>query len=71
MKFKENEKVMYTPITGKIEKATIIACKDKFNTGSIKTENASGNFDYLISVEKEGKTEQHFCQESDLEKLLT
>ena len=67
MKFKENEKVLYTSITGKIEKATIIACKDKFDKRSIKTKNASGNFDYLISVEKEGKTEQHFCQESDLE----
>lgn len=67
MKFKENEKVLYTSITCKKEKATIIACKDKFDTGSIKKENASGNFDYLISVEKEGKTEQHFCQESDLE----
>mgnify|MGYP003611636026 CR=1 FL=1 len=67
MKYKENDKVMYTPINGKKIEAIIIACKDKFETGSIKTKNASGNFDYLISIEKEGKTEQHFCQENDLE----
>ena len=35
-------------------------------TGTIKTENASGNFDYLVSVEKDGKKEEHFCSENDI-----
>lgn len=67
MRYSVNQKVIYISISGKREEAIIIARKVDFENGHIKTENASGSFDYLVSVEKNGIIEQHFCSESDVE----
>ena len=65
MPYSVGQKVIYNSIGGKKVDATIIAKKDP-KTGTIKTENASGNFDYLVSVEKDGKKQEHFCSENDI-----
>lgn len=65
MPYSVGQKVIYNSIGGKKVDATIIAKKDP-GTGTIKTENASGNFDYLVSVEKDGKKEEYFCSENDI-----
>ena len=63
-----NQEVTYTSITGSKKTAKIISRKVDFENGSIKTEFASGNFDYIISfVNDEGIIEKHFCQEENLE----
>ncbi|WP_338840574.1 hypothetical protein [Flavobacterium ginsenosidimutans] len=67
MKYSVNQKVIYVALNGKREEAIIIARKIDFKNGHIKTENASGSFDYLVSVEKNGLIEHHFCNEDDIE----
>jgi|GEM_PF-2647658 len=65
MSYSVGQKVIYNAIGGKKVEATIIAKKDP-KSGTIKTEHASGNFDYLVSVEMNGKKEEHFCNEDDI-----
>jgi len=68
MIYSVNQKVTYIAVGGKKEEATILARKvDSEDGKTIRTENASGNFDYLVLVEKNGKKEEHFCNESDIE----
>ena len=68
MPYSINQEVTYTSITGHKKTAKIISRKVDFENGSIKTEFASGNFDYIISfVNDEGIVEKHFCQEENLE----
>lgn len=66
MSYSVGQKVIYQAIGGKKEEATIVAKKDP-KTGTIRTEHASGNFDYIVSVEKNGKKEEHFCSENDID----
>lgn len=66
MKYSIGQKVNYKTIGGKIEGAIIIAVKSEGENGTIKTERASGNFDYLVAVEKDGTIEEHFCMERDI-----
>jgi hypothetical protein len=65
MLYSVGQKVFYFEIGGKKVEATIIAIKDD-ESRTIKTERASGNFDYLVWVEKNGKKEEHFCNENDI-----
>lgn len=67
MPYTVNQKVIYNSIGGKKEEATIIARKIDYENGHIKTEHASGSFDYLVAIEKNGKIEHHFCNEDDIE----
>lgn len=67
MSYSVGEKVVYSAINGKKENAIVIARKIDFDNGVIEIWNAQGNFDYLVTVDKNGLKEQHFCEESDLE----
>lgn len=65
MPYSIGQKVIYNTIGGKKVEATIVAKKDP-ETGTIKTDRTSGNFDYLVTIEKNGITEEHFCNEKDI-----
>jgi hypothetical protein len=67
MSYTVNQKVIYITIEEKKVDAKIVARKIDFENGNIKTEFASGNFDYLVSIENNGKIEEHFCNESHIE----
>ena len=51
---------------GKYIKAQILERKIDNPKNFINTPNAKGNFDYLIEIQNNGKTEQIFCQEFEL-----
>lgn len=67
MPFKVGQKVTFSPLgVGKKESAIIIERGIDHPKGYINTPNAKGNFDYLVSVERYGKTEHVFCKENEL-----
>ncbi|WP_291138619.1 hypothetical protein [Flavobacterium sp. UBA7663] len=67
MAYSVGQKVVYKALNGTKEDATVIARKIDFKNGVIEIWNAQGNFDYLVTVEKNGIIEQHFCEEEDIE----
>jgi hypothetical protein len=67
MEYKINQEITFNSLDGKKHKAKIIARKEDFQKGSTRTPNASGNYDYLITYEENGKIEQKFCIKKYLE----
>lgn len=63
------ESVDYRNLQRKIEEGYVLKRAIDYENGFINDEelHASGRFDYLISVERNGKTEHVFCQNEDLE----
>ena len=67
MKFLIGQTVEFARLgQGEYIKAQILERKIDNPKGFINTPNAKGNFDYLIEIQNNGKTEQVFCQEFEL-----
>lgn len=67
MAFLKNQEVTYTPIVGKKENAKIILRKQDFEGGQIDTFTIKGlEFDYLISIKRNGIETEILCLEKDL-----
>jgi len=64
--YKQKDNVLYRALDGNLYKAIILYRKIDFENDVINTENAVGNFDYLISYQFKGKVMVSFCQEEDL-----
>lgn len=67
MKYNIGDKVKYKTMNAiKVYDAIIIKRKIDFKDNFIDTFNDKGPFDYLIDIEKNGKTERKFCCESEI-----
>lgn len=67
MNYIVGQKVLFSPLNkGEKEQAIIIERGVDYLKGYIDTPNAKGRFDYLISVERNGKNENVFCMKDEL-----
>jgi hypothetical protein len=67
MKYAIGQIVEFTRLgQGKYQKAQILERKIDNPKRFIDTPNAKGNFDYLIEIQNNGRSEQVFCQEFEL-----
>ena len=62
----QGDKVNYKNFDGKLYTAIILYSKLDFENSFIKTDNAVGNFDYLVTYEVGNRKFIVFCQEEDL-----
>jgi hypothetical protein len=66
MKFQIGQEIIYTTLTGKKYKGTIIHRKCDFPEKYINTENEKSGFDYSIRIFRNEKDENIFVNEKDL-----
>jgi len=64
MKYNKGDNVKYSSLgIGEKVDATVLEVKQD---GSINISNAKANFDYLISINRNGITKNIFCKEDEL-----
>ena len=68
MPFEVGQKAVFTSPNGKQEVVTILKRAIDYEKGFIHEFNVKGNFDYFASVIRNLKTEEIFCDESELTK---
>ncbi|MBU2998102.1 hypothetical protein KO500_16795 [Cellulophaga baltica] len=66
MPLEVGQKAIFTLPNGKQEEVTILKRAIDYEKGYIDEFNVKGNFDYFVSVIRNSKTEQIFCNESEL-----
>lgn len=64
MEYKIGQELIRTLPNGKTEIVTILRRAVDFENGFIDVPEGKGNFDYLVSVEKNG--EKKYCQKGEL-----
>ena len=66
MPFEVGQKAIYTSLHGKQEEVTIQKRAVDYDRGFIHEFNVKGNFEYFVSVIRDLKTEEIFCNENEL-----
>lgn len=66
MEYSIGQELFFTLPNGTQEKVTILKRKVDYKDGFIDEPNYKANFDYFVKVERNGKTENIFCQHSEL-----
>lgn len=69
MTYSVGQKLIYTSPNGKKEKVTIDKRKVDYKDGFIDEPNYKGTFDYIVEVERNGESENIFCQHKELSKI--
>ena len=64
--YNQGDNVMYRALDANWYPAIILHSKVDFENNVINTDNAIGNFDYLISYQARGRNRVSFCQHEDL-----
>jgi len=66
MAYPIGQELILTSPNGRKEKVTILKRAVDYKNGVINEQNYKGNFDYFVSVERNGQIGNIFCQESEL-----